>query len=316
MEANHCTGLSGCTCELGCAGGPLVCPIAEYGHGSGCSITGGYVYRGDAIPQLQGWYFYADYCSNMIWSMKYEGAPVAPTLRHTELAPGDGLTINSITSFGEDASGEVYIVDQGGEVFKIVPEPANNLCANSIAVIEGEYDFTNIGATTDGFVDSVNCNFSAYTNVGKDIWYTYTAACTGTATVSLCGADFNSKLAVYAGGDCPASTEPAIACNDAFCGDDAQVSFPATAGNAYKIRVGGFLIGTNNISTGEGTMVITCAGPPSCPSDLTKNGVIDVDDLLIVINNWGTSGPGDINKSGLVDTDDLLEVINHWGPCI
>jgi hypothetical protein len=317
MEANHCTGLSGCTCELGCAGGPLTCPIAEYGHGSGCSITGGYVYRGSAIPELQGTYFYSDYCTAITWSVKYEGSPVVPTVRTSELAPGDGQTINSITSYGEDASGEVYIVDQGGEVFKIVREPANNFCANAIAVSDGEHDFTTIGATTDGFADTVNCTFGSYANVGRDIWYTYTATCTGNATVSLCGSNYNSKIAVYNGAGCPASTQPAIACNDAFCGDDAQVTFPVTAGNSYKIRVGGFQIATGNISSGSGTMVISCNKPPACPADINTSGSVDVDDLLIVINNWGNAGgPGDVNNSNAVDVDDLLAVINAWGPCL
>jgi glucose/arabinose dehydrogenase len=306
MEGNHCTGLSGCTCELGCAGGPLTCPIAEYSHGSGCSITGGYVYRGTAIPELDGMYFYADYCSNTIWSMKYLGAPVVPTTRNLELAPGDSLTVNSITSFGEDASGEVYIVDQGGEIYKIVKEPANNACVNATPVGEGSFPFTTIGAVSDN-TGWTECGGA----IARDVWFLYTATCTGTARVSLCGSNFNSKVAVY-NSACPTGAGQSIACNDDFCGTSAEVTFAAVAGNSYRIRVGG----NTNTQTGAGTLVITCPQPPACPADITNNGIVDVDDLLMVINNWGSAGgPGDVNGNNMVDTDDLLEVINAWGPC-
>ena len=103
---------------------PFEEPIYEYSHVLGCSITGGYVYRGCAIPDLQGAYFFADYCSNNIWSFRYDGISISGFLTRTgELAPGGGLAIGSITSFGEDAFGEIYICDQsGGEVFKIVAD--------------------------------------------------------------------------------------------------------------------------------------------------------------------------------------------------
>jgi hypothetical protein len=62
-------------------------------------------------------------------------------------------------------------------------------------------------------------------------------------------------------------------------------------------------------------MVITCvADPPSCPADVTGNGMVDIDDLLAVINGWGGgAGPADVTGNGVVDIDDLLAVINSWG---
>ncbi len=120
MEGNHCYNPSN-----DCDPGGLTYPIYEYSHGGSpfrCSVTGGYVYRGSAIPDLQGRYFFADYCSDQIWSFLYDGNNVTELIDRTlELDPGDGLTINDISSFGEDAAGELYIVDLGGEVFKIVP---------------------------------------------------------------------------------------------------------------------------------------------------------------------------------------------------
>ncbi len=118
MEASDCTGLSGCTCDHP----SLTLPIREYGHGSGCSVTGGHVYRGSALPWFDGHYIYGDYCSSRIWSFRYENGQVLDfTERTNELEPDGPLTINSITSFGEDAAGELYIVDpSGGEIWKIV----------------------------------------------------------------------------------------------------------------------------------------------------------------------------------------------------
>ena len=105
-------------------GCPKVFPVYEYAHLSGrCAITGGYVYRGCAIPDWNGTYFFADYCTAEIWSGQFQGGSlVNVTDRTAELAPGGGLAINSITSFGEDARGELHICDQGGEIFKIVPK--------------------------------------------------------------------------------------------------------------------------------------------------------------------------------------------------
>lgn len=123
MEGNHCTGMTGCTCSMNCpSGSGLTCPIYEYGHALGVSITGGYVYRGCAIPDLKGYYFFADYQSSRIWSFRYNGVSVSAFEERTaELDPPGALQINTIASFGEDAYGELYLVDLGGEIFKIIP---------------------------------------------------------------------------------------------------------------------------------------------------------------------------------------------------
>jgi glucose/arabinose dehydrogenase len=118
MEGAHCYNPS-----VNCDQGGLTYPIHEYGHDSGCSITGGYMYRGGIIPQLSGTYFFADYCSNRIWSFDYSTDSLRNFAeRTTELAPSQGLSIGSISSFGEDGYGEIYITDLGGgEIFKIIP---------------------------------------------------------------------------------------------------------------------------------------------------------------------------------------------------
>ncbi|HET9940251.1 MAG TPA: PQQ-dependent sugar dehydrogenase [Candidatus Eisenbacteria bacterium] len=104
---------------------PFIAPATEYGHTGGkCSITGGYVYRGSKIPALQGSYFYADYCSKQIWSGTFQQGSLTNIVDRTaELAPVGGVgqySIGFVTSFGEDARGELYICDQDGDVFRIV----------------------------------------------------------------------------------------------------------------------------------------------------------------------------------------------------
>jgi glucose/arabinose dehydrogenase len=103
-------------------------PLMEYSHANGeCAVTGGYVYRGCRMPSLHGTYFYADFCLPFIRTFQVvSGAVTNPIDRTAELAPEGGLSIELIDSFGEDARGEIYIVDHGGggasgEVYKIVP---------------------------------------------------------------------------------------------------------------------------------------------------------------------------------------------------
>jgi glucose/arabinose dehydrogenase len=131
FEGNDCATVSGCSAlPCNCTPTPgMVFPIHVYSHGSpdfSCSVSGGRIYRGCGIPSLDGTYFFADFCSAKIWSLLYDGSSVTEfTDRTAELAPGGGLTINSVSAFGEDANGEVYIVDRGsssanGELYKII----------------------------------------------------------------------------------------------------------------------------------------------------------------------------------------------------
>ena len=118
---------------LECQGGGGTCgtnagftpPIHTYGHTEGTAVIGGYVYRGSAIPAMQGRYFFADNGFTTIWSFENNAGTVSDLTDHTnELEPEGSKTINSISSFGEDADGELYIVDIGdGEIYKIVPRP-------------------------------------------------------------------------------------------------------------------------------------------------------------------------------------------------
>jgi glucose/arabinose dehydrogenase len=114
MEGAHCyPNLTGTCTQTG-----LVLPYAEYAHAFGtCAITGGYVYRGSKLPVMVGHYFFADFCTGMVHSIQF-GAGSGQLDWTTILSPGP-----NISSFGEDASGEVYIVRLDGGVYKIVPTP-------------------------------------------------------------------------------------------------------------------------------------------------------------------------------------------------
>jgi len=91
-------------------------PVLSYDHSDGCSITGGFVYRGAAIPALQGHYFYSDYCRGWVRSFRFENGSAVDQFQWPTLAPGGG-----VPSFGRDATGELYLMSTGGLVFKIVP---------------------------------------------------------------------------------------------------------------------------------------------------------------------------------------------------
>ena len=110
MEGDHC--YKGITCNKT----GLVMPVIEYGHGDGCSITGGFVYRGEAIPDLQGTYFYGDYCSGWVRSFVYRNGSATDAMSWPALD-----TKQQITSFGEDARGELYVVLAGGTIYRIAP---------------------------------------------------------------------------------------------------------------------------------------------------------------------------------------------------
>ena len=96
--------------------------MLEYTHEAGCSVTGGFVYRGCALPDLHGTYFYGDYCSEFMRSFVYRNGAVEDQHDWTaEIDARRRQTIDRIVAFGEDGRGELYVCDLGGEIFKIVP---------------------------------------------------------------------------------------------------------------------------------------------------------------------------------------------------
>jgi glucose/arabinose dehydrogenase len=114
MEGKHCFSGSGCD-EAG-----LTLPVAAYGHTLGCTVVGGYVYRGSAFPILSGGYLYADYCSGTIWGLSAADGLANGTAK-AEVLLESGVIISS---FAEDEAGELYVLDlRGGRVLKLSAAP-------------------------------------------------------------------------------------------------------------------------------------------------------------------------------------------------
>lgn len=145
QEGELCNGFGSCSPATvpGCNDPAYTFPVQTYSHAGGnCSITGGVVYRGCAIPDLQGTYFYADYCSSRIWSFELVNGQVQNFQNRTSELDPPGLTINQITSFGRDADGEVLIIDQGGEIYRIIPAAGGSAACPSLRTDWGSLSVT------------------------------------------------------------------------------------------------------------------------------------------------------------------------------
>ena len=108
VEGNSCF-----SPRTGCSTEGLARPVVQYGREDGCSITGGYVYRGSRLPSLRGAYVYGDFCSGRIWALRYDGSVVT---EHLELIDSD----LRISSFGLAESGELYILSFDEKIYRLV----------------------------------------------------------------------------------------------------------------------------------------------------------------------------------------------------
>jgi len=115
MEGAHC--YKSATCDA--AG--LTLPVVEYGHDAGCSITGGVVYRGRAIPSIAGTYFYSDYCTAFLRSFRWTKSSGATDHWDWTNALNPKQKLAQVASFGEDEDGEIYVIGLAGTIWKLVP---------------------------------------------------------------------------------------------------------------------------------------------------------------------------------------------------
>jgi hypothetical protein len=163
-------------------------------------------------------------------------------------------------------AGQSYLIEIGGYgsnkghgVLNFIYEAQllNDDCHDALEIGDVEnlpFDTTN--ATPDGLGLCVQ---------GSDIWYIYTAPCTGKATISTCGSSFDTVVAVFRGAECPPLEKDMIGCNDDSCGQQSSLMVNVQAGSRYLIEVGGF----NNLSYGPGVLTVTCgAGEEPNPFDL------------------------------------------------
>jgi glucose/arabinose dehydrogenase len=93
--------------------GQLVAPVFVYSHAGGnCSVTGGYVYRGSAVPAAVGRYFFGDYCSGDVWSLRIQGGQAVDVRR-------EPFRVGTLSTFGVDTAGELYLGNGDGDIFKL-----------------------------------------------------------------------------------------------------------------------------------------------------------------------------------------------------
>jgi glucose/arabinose dehydrogenase len=111
MEGTQCYNPSS-----GCNQAGLTLPVLDYDHSQGCSITGGFVYRGAAIPEIRGVYFYSDYCSGFLRSFRLSGGAAV------DQRDWAFTNIGNVTSFGVDAAGELYVLSANGRVYRVVKQ--------------------------------------------------------------------------------------------------------------------------------------------------------------------------------------------------
>ena len=191
----------------------------------------------------------------------YDGSECPATVASMIECDDDTCGLQSEITF-EAVCGNQYLIQVGGYsthvgVGKLTiscdgtpcSEESNDDCENAQAV----GDVTNLAFdTTDATHDGPG-NYITSPN----IWYCYTATCTGEATISLCGSSYDTALAVYDGCDCQQISEP-ISYNDDACSTQSELTIDVVAGKQYLIEVGGY---ENN--TGQGILNISCEGEPA-----------------------------------------------------
>ena len=150
-EGTVCNSLPGCSCPNSTS---YTEPVLEYSHAGGlCCIIGGEVYRGLAMPSLHGTYFYADYCSARVWSLRYDGTTMTEHQeRSLEFVTASGTPLTTVNSFGLDAEGEILVIGNfPSAVFRVIPAPTcgtSNYCLTSPNSIGAGARITNAGSTS------------------------------------------------------------------------------------------------------------------------------------------------------------------------
>ena len=191
------------------------------------------------------------------------------------------------------------------------PPPANDNCAAATAVGNGSYSFNTMGATTATLNLPTGCNEGGGVALNKDVWFRYTANCTGTATASTCGtANFDTRIAVYGGAACPTAASSVSACSDNYAGcsgSTSLASWAVTSGSVWYVRVG-----APGTTSGTGVLAMECAS--ACTGDRNGDTVVDALDLGIMLGAWGSAAQ-DLSGDGITDGIDLGILLGYWGAC-
>jgi hypothetical protein len=253
---------------------------------------------------------YTGSCDNLEFVACNDDGPGCPgfsSLMSAEVVAGQTYFLR-VGGFGGDGSGSITIECGGGG-----GGITNDECTGATPLALGGNPFSTIGATGQTVLPSTCTSFGSV-NINNDVWFTYTATATGTATVSTCGtATFDTRLGVF-GGSC--TSLEFIACNDdapGCTGFTSTVTFEAVCGETYYVVLGAFA----TTGVGTGTVTVTQAGtcPVNCPADLDGDGQVGAADLAILLGQWGGAGSADLNNNGNVGAEDLALLLGEWGPC-
>ncbi len=239
--------------------------------------------------------------------------------------PDCGFGGQSQISGFEAIENETYFIRVAGYggstgLYSALITPSNDTCIEAEPVTEGAYSFCTRGAETDGPDEGEQCPFADSTQVNRDVWHCYTASDTGYTTVNLCNSDYDNRVVVYEGCDCPMSAS-AMACDDDGCPrtTGALAAFATRAGEDYLIRVGGA-----RDQSGSGTMIIQhgeCVTDGDCDDGIFCNGAEQCIGQVCrpgrdpCLRSWCLDdacrlyGNGDFDRDGDVDMSDLARFL-------
>ncbi|MFZ4576223.1 MAG: PQQ-dependent sugar dehydrogenase [Phycisphaerales bacterium] len=263
-EGTFCTGLTGCTCN----GPTLTPPIFEYSHTVGLSITGGYVYRGCAMPDIRGTYFYGEYQNSKFFSLRYNGVAVSNQQEiTTQLRANGSGTLDTPASFGEDSAGEIYIADYSVEVWKIIPR---NTPPASLTITQQPVPATTClrgGATFT----------AAGTSIAGPVTYRWSRNAEPLTDGPGIAGSATSQLVLT---NCLAAAEGSYQC---------QISNDCTSDTTTRVRLA-VCVGDYDCSGGiDGDDVIAFFGAwdaAEAPADVDGSGSVDGDDVIAFFARW------------------------------
>lgn len=312
FEANNSTGL----CGTNPSGTQF--PWFSYGRTLGISTTGGYVYRGCAIPGLVGSYLLGDFGTANVWRATGASATLpptgTPTLITSDLSPPiGGGSVSALASFGEDAFGELYIVrhsSASGEVFRIVP--AGNAITDCNANNVSDCGEIRLGLVADcdnnGAIDS--CQITS--NPALD--------CDGNGALDSCQIAANPALDCDNNGvldSCQLAADPTGDCDGDGGLDSCQIAANPALDCQPNNRLdtcdiaGGFSTDLNNNGIPDD------CGP--CPGDSNGDRFVNFSDVTTVLASFGatyepgSNGLGDANNDGNVEFSDITFLLANFG---
>jgi Ca2+-binding RTX toxin-like protein len=251
-------------------GGPAIAPVYAYDHTVGHSITGGYVYRGEG-EALQGQYFFADFIQSKVFTLRFNGSSWVATERTSQIVPDVGAVGNP-SSFGEDARGNLYIVDFGGEIFKLTPIGASADQGDVLSGLAGN-DMLFGGSGNDTLIGGPGAD-TMLGGAGSD---------TADYSSSPAGVTVNLASGLGAGGDAQGDILGGIenligsAQADTLTGDSNANVMTGGAGNdTYVVDRAGDMVIEN---AGEGTDTVLSTAHYALPTNVENLTLLGAADL-------------------------------------